>query len=99
MIQKIIRLRIKDNCLDRFLAQQQVWNDAMAAQPGFVSVTVGTEIDRQNWVTIVIQFQSRADLDRFMSGAHDRLETSTRISELIDELDVKLLDLKLFGDW
>ena len=95
MIQKIIRLRIKPNCLDQFLARQRVWNEAMAAQQGFVSVTVGTEIEHQNWVTIVIQIQSRKDLDRFMADAHDELEKSTRISELIEELDVKLLELRL----
>ena len=95
MIQKIIRLRIKPHCLDQFLARQRVWNEAMAGEKGFVSVTVGTEIEHQNWVTIVIQFQSRKDLDLFMAGAHDQLEKSTRISELIEESDVRLLELRI----
>ncbi len=92
MIQKIIQLKVVPGGMDSFMAKQQIWNEEMAQQPGFACVDVRSEIEHQNWVTIVVEFDSKASLDQFMATPHDQLEETTQISKLIEEISVQVID-------
>ena len=93
MIYKVIRARPRPGCREAFLDQQRVWNDAMARQPGFLSVRVAEDPADPGWLTIVVAMRSRADLERFMAGDHDRVAEATGMPDLYDALEVRILDV------
>ena len=93
MIYKLIKATVAPGCKEAFIAQQRIWNDAMARQPGFLGVTVATDPAEPDAVWIHIAMQSREDLDRFMAGDHDLVMEQTQMSGLYTRLDIHVLDV------
>ncbi len=93
MIHKLIKATVRPGCRDEFIAQQRIWNDAMARQPGFLGVSVATDPADPSAVWIQISMESRQDLDRFMAGDHDAVMMQTQMSGLYERLDIHVLDV------
>lgn len=93
MIQKHIKVTLKPELREAFIAQQRVWNDAMLQQPGFLGVEVATDPDDPAVVFVMIAISSRACLDRFMDGDHDRVMEQTNMQSLYERLEIHILDV------
>jgi hypothetical protein len=93
MIFKLIKATTAPGCKESFIAQQRLWNDAMARQPGFLGVQVATDPKEPDAVWIQIAMESREDLDRFMAGDHDTVQDQTAMQGLYERLDIHVLDV------
>ncbi len=93
MIFKLIKATTSPGCKESFIAQQRLWNDAMARQPGFLGVQVATDPKEPDAVWIQIAMESREDLTRFMAGDHDAVQTQTAMQGLYESLDIHVLDV------
>lgn len=65
----------------------------MERQPGFMWCHVGRSEDDPESLLVAIAFSTRADLDRFMSGPHDRLVAETMIAETYRDIRVSVYDV------
>jgi len=93
VIFKLIKATTAPGCKESFIAQQRLWNDAMARQPGFLGVQVATDPKEPDAVWIQIAMESREDLDRFMAGDHDAVQDATAMTGLYERLDIHVLDV------
>lgn len=93
MILKIIHALVPEGARDLFVERQRIWTAAMLQEPGFEAVDVALDPMSDRHVTVVIRVASRADLDRFMAGPHDGLLEATRMREVFERLDVRVLDV------
>ncbi|MBG86581.1 MAG: hypothetical protein CMO80_06740 [Verrucomicrobiales bacterium] len=93
MVCKFITVTVTPGYREDFLSRQRIWNEAMSRQPGFVDVSIATDPTRPDRICILIQFDSHADLDRFMNDVHDDLAEQTKISETYSAIEVKILNV------
>ena len=78
---------------DEFLRRQEIWNQQMALQPGFLSVTVGVHFEQKDWVQISIAFDTPESLDRFMSERHDEIFAQTQVQETMENVEVEYFEV------
>jgi len=93
MICKLIKATVPPESTGEFLNRQMVWNAAMAKQPGFLHTRVATSADEPGVIYIFVDIESHEALESFMATKHDPLAAATRIDELYDKLEVKVLDV------
>ena len=93
MLIKLIKVRTTKDKRAGFLERQEKWNEAMAASPGFVDVTVGSNAKDECELRIIITWQDRESLENFMTNIHDNVEANTNIVDFYDEIEVTLLDV------
>jgi len=93
MICKLIKATVPPELTGEFLNRQMVWNAAMAKQPGFLHTRLATNADEPGVIYIFVDIESHEALEQFMATTHDSLAEATRIHELYDKLEVKVLDM------
>lgn len=93
MLIKLIKVRTTKDRRSGFLERQAKWNEAMAAAPGFVDVTIGSNAKDECELCIVISWQDRESLEKFMTNTHDNVEAATGIIDFYDAIEVTLLDV------
>ncbi len=93
MICKLIKATIHPDLRAEFVNRQRIWNRVMSRQPGFLGTRIATHPEEPNVIYIFIDIDSREDLQRFMSDVHDTLAETTRMHEVYEGLDVKILDI------
>ena len=93
MLIKLIKVRTTKDKRAGFLERQAKWNEAMAAAPGFVDVTIGSNANDECELCIIISWQDRESLANFMTNIHDNVEAKTGIVDFYDTIEVTLFDV------
>jgi quinol monooxygenase YgiN len=95
MIVKHVTVYLKPGHLEQFLAAQEVWNRETRKAPGYLGGYCGRSAEEPHTLILLLYWRSRADLDKFMAGDHDRVAALARADEHYERIEVHVLDAAL----
>ena len=78
--------------MDAYLDAQRVWNDHVRGAAGYLGVWCGADPQTPNVVDLFVYWRSRADLDAWMAGDHDRIFALVQPDRFYEKLETRVLD-------
>ena len=98
MIVKSIKVFVKSGRMDDYLAAQKIWNRETRNDAACLGSHCGRCEDEPGCVFLLVFWQSREALDRWMATKHDRIAALAKADEHYERIEVRVLDAALPPD-